>query len=67
MSGVEPKDFRTIGSLRTEIAAGLGKIESQLTPLVVNAPRRRILRLNKNGHTPTPHVAGTVAPIGVAS
>lgn len=46
VAGVSAKGLRTPGSanIRQSIAEGLAKIEEKITPLIINQPRRKILR-----------------------
>ena len=44
LTGVEPRDLRRSESARQTIAAGLTRVQSQLDGLLVDRPRRRVIR-----------------------
>ena len=46
-AGVDADDLRKSAVLRNEIAQDLGKLKEKITPLVVNKPRRSILKPQK--------------------
>src|SRR5262249_14362744 len=47
VGGVSAQDLRDSPLLKQEVAQGLAKIEEQLAPLIVTAPRRRIIKPTK--------------------
>jgi hypothetical protein len=59
IANVEPCELRNLETLRQEVQQGLGAIKDRLEPLIVNKPRRKILKA-----TPTPEVPD--AALGVA-
>ena len=44
LGGVSPKTLRESGGLRQEVATELGKVEATLQSMLVDRPRRRIIR-----------------------
>ena len=44
LGGVSPKSLRESGGLRQEIATELGRVETALQTMLVDRPRRRIIR-----------------------
>jgi hypothetical protein len=44
LGGVSPKNLRESGGLRHEVAAELGRVETALQGMLVDRPRRRIIR-----------------------
>ncbi len=44
LGGVSPKNLRESGGLRQEVATELGKVETALQGMLVDRPRRRIIR-----------------------
>lgn len=52
IAGVTAQDLRDSDLLKKEIAAGLKTIEEGLTPLIVKAPRRMILKPTKPAEAP---------------
>jgi hypothetical protein len=54
--GVEPQQLRDSESLRQHVATELGRVQATLDGLVVDQPRRRILRSN-----PSPNGGGRAA------
>jgi hypothetical protein len=55
--GVEPQQLRDSESLRRHVATELGRVQATLDALVVDQPRRRILRSSTPGNGGT-HAAG---------
>lgn len=52
IKGIAPADLRSSEALKAEIAGALTTIEKKLTPLIVNAPRRKIIRPTNIKETP---------------
>jgi hypothetical protein len=50
--GVEPQQLRDRDGLRRSVAAQLGRVQSQLDELMVERPRRRIIRAGSPGGPP---------------
>ena len=44
LGGVSPRNLRESGGLRQEVAAELGRVETALQGMLVDRPRRRIIR-----------------------
>ena len=61
ISGTNAYELRSFGTVRQEVSAGLAEIADKLAPMVVQAPRRKIVRLDKPGSN------GTIPePVGVS-
>jgi hypothetical protein len=52
VSGVEPKALRDSGDLRQHVATRLSQVQSVLDGMMVDQPRRRIIRSSGNGEIP---------------
>jgi hypothetical protein len=44
LGGVDPQQLRTTTALRTQVASGLSRVQAALDGLLVNRPRRQVLR-----------------------
>jgi hypothetical protein len=63
VKGLTPKELRQSAGLRTEIAQGLAQVETAIAPLIVNRPRRSILRPGANGQQPSTNGTPIQEPI----
>jgi hypothetical protein len=49
VQGVSPQSLRTNSDLRQQVAGRLGQVQARLDGMLVDAPRRRLIRANRNG------------------
>jgi hypothetical protein len=50
VNGVTPQDLREDGDLRHQIATDMGQVQTRLEGMIVERPRRQIIRSNPSGN-----------------
>lgn len=67
LQGIEPQDLRDSQLLRQQITEQLAKVEEQLTPMIANAPRRKLILKDQPCQENSTQTTSKAAPAPAAS